>query len=217
MKRVLPVALTTAAGIPIKGDYFRPAVADAPGVLLVHGAGRDRSVWQLLARQLMAQGFPTLTIDLRGYGESGGEAGDQNKIEDVAAGVDFLAAQAQVNPQNILIIGANDGSWWALDYASKHPDIKAVALITPGIRYDKEFLEQVMASYGSRRLFIAVSDNAGNHDENAVKTAKLLDKLATGPHELALLHDYGWGAGLLMQENGLAAKLLVWVQEAAGK
>jgi pimeloyl-ACP methyl ester carboxylesterase len=217
MENVLPVDLTTADDVPIKGDYYRPVVENAPAVLLVHGAGRDRSVWQLFARQLMEQGVATLAIDLRGYGESGGEADNQNKIEDVAAGVDFLAAQAEVDPQNILLIGANDGSWWTLDYASKHPDIKAVALITPGIRYDKKLLGRIMTDYGSRPLFIAVSDNEGNHDENAVKTAKLLDKLATGPHELALLHDYGWGAGLLMQENGLAAKLLAWVQETAGE
>ena len=86
-----------------------------------------------------------------------------------------------------------------------------MALITPGIGYDKKFLTQVMADYGDRPIFIAVSDNEGNHDENAVKTAKLLDKLAAGPHELVVLHDPGGGTGLLMQENGLAPKLLTWL------
>jgi len=214
MKSVLPVDLTTSDGVPIKGDYYRPVAENAPGVLLVHGSGRDRSVWQLFARQLMEQGMAVLAIDLRGYGESGGEAGDQNKGEDVAAGVDFLKAQAEVDPQNILLVGENDGSWWTLAYAAKHPDIRAVALITPGIRYDKKLLEQMMTEYGDRPIFIAVSDNEGNHDENAVKTAKLLDRLAVGPHELVVLHDYGWGTGLLMQENGLAAKLLAWLQQA---
>lgn len=217
MKSVLPVDLLTTDGIPIKGDYYRPTAKKAPGVLLVHGSGRERSTWQLLARQLMEQDIAVLAIDLRGYGESGGQASDQNKIEDVTAAVDFLKAQAEVNPAGIVIIGENDGSWWTLDYAAKHPDIRAVALITPGIRYDKKFLKQVMAAYGARPLFIAVSDNEGNHDENAVKTAKLLDQLATGPHELAILHDYGWGSGLLMQENGLAAQLLAWVQQVAGE
>ncbi len=211
MKSVLPVDLTTADGVPIKGDYYRPARENAPGVLLVHGSGRERSAWQLFARQLMEQGFATLAIDLRGYGESGGHAADQNKIEDVTAAVDFLKAQAEVDPDNILIIGGKDGSWWTLDYAAKHPEIRAVALITPGIHYDKKFLKQVMVDYGDRPIFIAVSDNEGNHDENAVKTAKLLDKLATGPHELVVLHDPGGGTGLLMQENGLVPKLLAWL------
>ncbi len=215
MKSVLSVDLTTADGVPIKGDYYRPAAENAPGVLLVHGSGRDRSVWQLFARQLMEQGFATLAIDLRGYGESGGKSGAAATVEDVATAVEFLKAQAEVNPDNILIIGENDGSWWTLDYAAKHPDIRAVALITPGIAYDKKFLRQVMADYGDRPIFIAVSDNEGLHNENAVKTAKLLDKLATGPHELALLHDLAWGTGLLMQENGLVPKLLAWVNAVA--
>ncbi len=213
MKGVLPVDLTTDDGVPIKGDYYRPVAENAPGALLVHGSGRERSAWLLFARQLMEQGLPVLAIDLRGYGESGGETSDQNKIEDVAAGVAFLKAQAEVDPANILLIGENDGSWWALDYASKHQDIRAVALITPGILYDKKFLGQIMADYGDRPIFIAVSDHEGNHDENAVKTAKLLDKLAAGPHELIVLHDYGWGTGLLMQENGLAARLLAWMKQ----
>ena len=214
MKSVLPVALTTADGVPIKGDYYRPVVESAPAVVLVHGSGRERSAWGIFAWRLMEQGVATLAIDLRGAGESGGEIDDQNKVEDVAAAVAFLTAQAEVDPHNVFIIGANDGSWWALDYAARHPEIRAVALITPGIRYDKAFLEQVMADYGERPIFIAVSDSEENHDENAVKTAKLLDKLASGPHELIVLHDYGWGTGLLMQENGLAPKLLAWLQQS---
>jgi pimeloyl-ACP methyl ester carboxylesterase len=216
LKSVLPVSLTTADGVPIKGDYYRPSVANAPAVLLVLGTGRERSVWQLFARLLMDQGISALAIDLRGYGESGGVMDDQSKVKDVAAGAAFLQAQAEVDPQNILIIGENDGSWWALDYARKHPDVRAVGLITPGIRYDKNFLTQVMAAYGARPIFIAVSDNEGNHDKNAVQTAKLLDRLATGPHDLIVLHDYGWGTGLLMQENGLAPKLVAWIKDVVG-
>jgi pimeloyl-ACP methyl ester carboxylesterase len=213
MKNVLPVDLLTADGVPIKGDYYRPVVAHAPAVALVHGSGRDRSAWQLFARQLMEQGIPALAIDLRGHGDSGGEASDQNKIEDVAVAVAFLKAQAEVDSNEIAIIGANDSSWWTLDYARQHPDIQAVALITPGIRYDKKLLKQVMNDYGERPIFLAVSDHKGNHDENVVKVAHLLDNLAKGPHELVILHDPGWGIGLLMQENGLAVRLLAWVQQ----
>jgi pimeloyl-ACP methyl ester carboxylesterase len=184
--------------------------------VLVHGSDRERSAWQIFAMQLMDQGYATLAIDLRGHGESGGEAGDVNTTGDVLAAVDFLRAQAEVDPENIVIIGGNDGAWWALDAASKQPDIRAVALLTPGIRYDKKLLEQVMADYGDRPIFIAVSDSEANHDENAVKTARALDDLATGPHQLEILHDYGWGSGLLMQENGLAPKLLAWLQQTTG-
>ncbi len=210
------VDLLTADGIPITGDYYRPLAEQAPGVVLMHGTNRTRADWQLLAWRMMELGFATLAIDLRGAGESGGQPDDPNRLADVAAAVDFLQAQAEVNPNDILLVGENDGSWWALKYASEHPDIRAVALITPGIRADHALLRGVMEAYGNRPLFIAVSDNPAIGDENAVRAAQLLNELAAGPHELVTLDDNAWGVGLLMQENGLAARLLAWLQAVAG-
>jgi len=219
MQNVLPVALTTADGVPIKGDYYRPANAHMPGALLLHDPGRERSDWQYIARQLMAQGFATLAIDLRGYGESGGLGNDKATGKDVAAAMDFLKAQAAVDANRILIIGAGGGSWWAISYAAAHPDVRGVAMITPGIRNTEEVRRQVadlMAAYGDRPLFVAVSDHAGNHDPGAVAMARLLDKLASGPHRLIILPDWGRGTDLLMQENGLVVKLLAWMHEVVG-
>ncbi len=213
MKGVFAVDLLTADGVPLKGDYYRPLAKDAPGVTLIHGRGRTRSDWQLLGWQLMEQGFATLAIDLRGAGESGGQADAGERQQDVAAAVAFLQAQAEVNPKQLLLIGENDGSWWVLDYAAHHANIQAVALITPGIRANKTLLQKVMDAYGDRPIFIAVSDNPAIGDENAVQAARLLDELATGPHELVVLNDNAWGVGLLMQENGLAARLLGWMKQ----
>ncbi len=213
MQGVYPVDLLTEDGVPIRGDYYRPIAKHAPGVVLLHGIDHTRWDWQLLAVRMMAQGFATLAIDLRGAGESGGQPNDPNRLADVDAAVAFLKAQAEVDPANILLVGANDGSWWALKYASEHSDIRGAALITPGIRYDERLLKQVMAAYGDRPIFIAVSDNPAIGDDNAVKVARLLDELAAGPHELVILDDNAWGIGLLMQENGLAARLLDWMED----
>ncbi len=210
-KGVFPVDLLTEDGIPIKGDYYRPIASNVPGIILIHGSARTRSDWQLLAWQLMEQGIATLAIDLRGFGESGGMPDDPNKLEDIAAAVAFLTAQAQVDPTFILLIGEDDGAWWALDYAAKHEDISEVALISPGIRYDKKLLRQVMSAYGDRPLFIAVSDNPAIKDNHALKTAKLLHQLAKGPSTLEISEDNGVGIGLLMRENGLASSLLFWL------
>ncbi|HID33385.1 MAG TPA: alpha/beta fold hydrolase [Anaerolineae bacterium] len=171
-KGLFPVDLLAADRVPIKGDYYRPLAEQAPGVVLVHGTHRTRSDWQLLAWRMMEQGFATLAIDLRGAGESGGQPDDPNRLADVDAAVDFLKAQAEVNPNDILLVGENDGSWWALKYTSEHPNIRAAALITPGIRADDALLQPIMADYGHRPLFIAVSDNPAIGDDNAVRTGK---------------------------------------------
>ena len=217
---VLPVALTTADGVAIKGDYYRPSAENAPAILLLHDPGGQRGDWQFVAWQLMEQGFATLAIDLRGYGESGGLANGKHTDADVAAAVDFLKAQAEVDSKRIVIIGAGGGSWWALAYAATHPDIRGLAMITPGIRNAAEIRQQLatlMTAYGNRPFFVAVSDHEGNHDPGAVKIAKLLNDLASGPHQMIILHDWGRGTDLLMQENGLFRQLLAWIRTAARK
>lgn len=214
MKGVLEVDLLVD-GIPIKGTYYRPIATHAPGLVLIHGTGRTRADWQIFARSAMEQGFATLAIDLRGHGDSGGQPHHPDTTHDVGAAVDFLQAQAEVDAATILLVGANDGAWWVLDYASIHPDIRAVALITPGIRYDPSLLDKVMTQYGPRPLFIAVSQSPQVGDENALKTARYLAGIAQGPHELVILDDNAWGIGLLMESNGLAARLLDWLQQQA--
>lgn len=214
---VLPVALTTADGVAIKGDYYRPPVEKSPAILLLHDPGGQRSDWQFVASQLMDQGFAALAIDLRGYGESGGLANGKHTDADVAVAIDFLKAQAEVDSGGIIIIGAGGGSWWALVYAAAHPDIRGLAMMTPGIRNNKEVRRQLatlMSAYGNRPFFVAVSDHVGNHDPDAVEVAKLLDKLASGPHQIIILHDWGRGTDLLMQENGLFKQLLAWIRTA---
>ena len=44
-----------------------------PIVLLVHGAGMDRTVWNLQTRYLAHHGYTALAVDLPGHGASTGE------------------------------------------------------------------------------------------------------------------------------------------------
>ena len=46
---------------------------DLPLVVLVHGAGMDRTVWSQQTRYLAHHGFAAMALDLPGHGESGGE------------------------------------------------------------------------------------------------------------------------------------------------
>src|SRR5437868_15497926 len=66
------VELKTADGTLLKATFF-PAGKPGPGVLLFHQSNRTRKSWDDVARQLAAAGINTLTVDERGYGESGGK------------------------------------------------------------------------------------------------------------------------------------------------
>ena len=67
-----PVDLTASDGTRLKATFFA-AAKPGPGVLLLHQCNRQRKVWDGLAQQLSVAGINVLTLDYRGYGESGEE------------------------------------------------------------------------------------------------------------------------------------------------
>src|SRR3984885_1235433 len=66
------VDLKASDGTILKASYFG-AAKPGPGVLLLHQGNRTRKSWDDEAGQLAAAGINTLTLDMRGFGESGGE------------------------------------------------------------------------------------------------------------------------------------------------
>jgi predicted alpha/beta hydrolase len=66
------IDLKAPDGTILKASYFA-AAKPGPGVLLLHQGNRTRHSWDDLAEQLAAAGINTLTLDMRGYGESGGK------------------------------------------------------------------------------------------------------------------------------------------------
>jgi alpha-beta hydrolase superfamily lysophospholipase len=65
------VDLKASDGTLLKASYFA-AAKPGPGVLLFHQTNRTRKAWDDVALQLAAAGINTLTLDMRGFGESGG-------------------------------------------------------------------------------------------------------------------------------------------------
>src|SRR6202453_50005 len=69
------VDLTASDGTKLKASYF--AAKPGPGVLLLHQCNRQRKVWDILAERLASSGVNVLTLDYRGFGESGGTPNDK--------------------------------------------------------------------------------------------------------------------------------------------
>src|SRR5262245_38396452 len=65
------VDLTATDGTRLKATYSAADKA-GPAVLLLHMRITTRASWEPVARSLAASGIHTLTIDNRGFGESGG-------------------------------------------------------------------------------------------------------------------------------------------------
>jgi predicted alpha/beta hydrolase len=70
------VDLKAADGLQLKATFFAAAKL-GPGVLLLHQVNRERKSWEGVAVQLANAGINTLTLDMRGIGESGGTRWDK--------------------------------------------------------------------------------------------------------------------------------------------
>lgn len=138
------VDLKAPDGAVLKGTYFS-AGKPGPGVLLFHQSNRTRSSWDDMGRQLAAAGINTLTLDMRGFGESGGTKDEKKSQADLEGAFQFLTAQPGVQRD---VIGLGGAGWLgvynAVETARLHPsDIKSLVLMSgetlrPGI----EFLHQ---------------------------------------------------------------------------
>jgi tetratricopeptide (TPR) repeat protein len=139
------VDLKVSDGTPLKATYFA-AAKPGPGVLLLHQSNRDRKSWGGVAAQFAAAGINTLTLDMRGFGESGGTRGDFKRMpEDVDTALQFLMSQPGVDHQ---VIGLGGAGWFGVTYcveaARRHPkEVKSLVLMSgETLRDGLQFLHQ---------------------------------------------------------------------------
>jgi dienelactone hydrolase len=147
------VDLRASDGTILRASYFAAAAPGRPGVLLLHQSNRPRKSWDDLARQLAAAGINTLTLDLRGFGDSAGKPYDQLKGKewsqardmwpgDIEAAWRFLVSQPGVQRDVIGLGGAGfDGVNNSVETARRHPSqVKSLVLLSgetlrPGLQF----------------------------------------------------------------------------------
>jgi dienelactone hydrolase len=161
------VDLTASDGTTLKASYF-PADKPGPGVLLLHQCNRQRGVWDGLAQQLSAAGISVLTMDLRGFGESGGvpfaKATQPQAIAqqakwpgDIDIAYEYLTSQPGVNKGMIGVGGASCGVDNSIQTAIRHPEVHSLVLLSgPTDRKGREFLRH---STTAPELFAAADDD----------------------------------------------------------
>ncbi len=212
-KKIFDIGMVTEDGVHLKGTYYQPAAVNAPGVALLHMLGRKRGDWDAFARQLQDAGYGVITIDLRGHGESGGRRDWAKMPLDAAIATKFIRSREEIDPDRIVLMGASIGANIAINAAAKDPDIAGVALLSPGLDYRGVKTEEAVKQYGARPLFIAAS----SEDDYAAQSARKLDSLAQGPHQLLILDNQGHGTQMLGKDNGLEKAILQWLAEVTAK
>jgi dienelactone hydrolase len=136
------VDIKAGGGVTLKASYFS-AGRPGPGLLLLHACNKDRTSWTRLATDAAAQGFHVLTLDFRGFGESGGPRyapgqEQQSTVDlywggDVDAALAWLTSQGQVDKTRIGAAGASCGVNQSVQLAQRHPEVKTVVLLSGGV------------------------------------------------------------------------------------
>src|SRR5215471_2639644 len=124
----LSAALELPSGVP----------APIPAVMLLHGYGEDRTVWNSFKTDLLTRGYAVMTIDLRGHGESTIQnnrpitasrewrTSPQEFPLDVDASLTWLKTQTRINSTRIAVIGSDIGASLALVSSGKYREVRTV-------------------------------------------------------------------------------------------
>ncbi|ALK06571.1 MAG: hydrolase [Methanosarcina sp. 795] len=115
--------------------------SSSPGLVLLPGAGISKEAEQGLAVELSKMGYATLTPDQRNLGsinierdfeffKAGLEPLEYTMVYDALKASDVLAAQPEVDPERLAILGESNGGRIAVLACALNPSLKGVIAIS---------------------------------------------------------------------------------------
>ena len=207
------VELKASDGTVLKASYFA-AAKPGPGVLLLHQSNRTRKAWDDLAGQLAAAGINTLTLDMRGFGESGSpytKLTDAEKAQvgnmwpgDVDTAWQYLVSQPGVKRD---VIGVGGAGWFgvlpSVEVARQHAaEVKSLVLLSGETLQDGlQFLRQASQLPG---LFVVADDD---EYPPTVEAMELLYITASNPGKKFIHYSAAQEAPWLWYETAYAGKV----------
>lgn len=213
------VDIKTPDGVTLKATYLSPDHT-GPAILLLHQCNMDRHAWDRLAGDLATAGFHVLTVDFRGYGDSGGEkfadpdARRQVQQEkwpsDVDSAYSYLLSQNGVDKSRVAAGGASCGVGQASALASRHHEIKALMLLS-GSAGDQA------KDYIARTTTLAVFGAASEDDEAAA--AGIRDVLGASKDSQSVLRIYPGtehGVPMFSKHSDLEPMIVDWLKAKVG-
>lgn len=204
------IFLITDDSVKIAADLY--AVEKPVGwLVLSHMMPATKESYKNLAIELQNKGYESISIDLRGHGESdGGPDGfldfsdleHQKSILDLKSAVDYLINERGATPEKIYFIGASIGANLSLQYISENPKFKTAILLSPGLNYrgikTETLAEKLQA--GQKVFFVSAEDDGNNAEQNQKLynlTPNDIDK------KIKIYEDGGHGTDMLKYQSEL--------------
>jgi pimeloyl-ACP methyl ester carboxylesterase len=155
--------------------------APIPAVLLLHGFGEDRSVWDDFKKTLLTRGLAVMTLDLRGHGDSKTKNGQSiapvadwrtSPHEfplDLDAAITWLKTQTRINSNKIAVIGVDVGANLALIASGRFQQVRTVVAVNPNLTEGQEMAGSSQDYRPRSALIIALTEAQGNTLKAAVQ------------------------------------------------
>lgn len=180
------VSVQTKDKLSLSATYWAPKPGKiAPGAILVHQAGSDRSTLDSYGARLSRVGFAVLSIDLRGHGESVTEELDWTKLDgegherlwafatrDLEAAAEYLRGQKDVHSSSFVLVGHRSGATLVTRHAVEDENVRALALLDPPTEEKEMYgfkLQKDIEALGGLPTFLSVSRDARPNAEAIIE------------------------------------------------
>jgi uncharacterized protein len=188
-------SFTSKDGTKLAGTLTVPKTPGKhPAILLITGTGeqdRDETLsghkpFLVIADHLTRAGIAVLRVDDRGVGGSGGNTGNtgfDGKVEDVLAGMSWLASQTSIDAERVGLLGHSEGALIGPIAALKASSPKVsflVMLAGPGVKGTVLLTKQMDATLKAQNVS-AERLSLGNAGQK-----KVLDAVVAGAKDDAL-------------------------------
>ena len=211
------VDLKASDGTKLAATYY-PGDRSGPGILLLHQCNKDRSSWNALAEELATRGFHVLTMDYRGYGQSGGTPyteltfPQQQEVGkkwpgDVDVAYAYLRSLPGVRGDVMGAGGASCGVNQSIQLARRHPaEVKSLVLLSGNTNADgRKFLKTA----STLPLFLSASDDDGG----AVEMMAWLDATSgNAANQFVQYKTGGHGTEMFKPHPDLPSDIVGWYE-----
>ncbi len=197
--------------ITLEGLYYGiEAKEPAPAVVVCHphplyGGSMHNNVTYAVADALVKSGMAALLFNFRGVGRSGGRhSGGSSEQKDIAAALDWLQGQQNVDIGRLGLVGYSFGGGVALPVACSDERVKGVALISP---YFESPPTALLRSCHKPKLIIG----GGNDDMVPVSEVEQYGREAAEPKTCQIIKgaDHFWGGC----EGAMADRVAVFFRD----
>ena len=147
-RNMTEVSLTSLDGTRLAASVYRPDGQPKSSALLVHGIMSEKTeggLYDLLARRLAERDCITITLDLRGHGESEGDQTDftlSGVLNDVVAASSYLDRLGSTIPRTL--VGASFGGGLSIYSAYHLIRVDQLVLLNPRVNYRPWILESTL-------------------------------------------------------------------------